>query len=1117
MSDGQGEIQRRDGAGPAPLSFAQELLWLMDRAAPGLSAWNVPRALRLRGELDVAALQRAFDTLVERHEVLRTVFAVEQGEPRQIVRPAAPVHVETVDVSGAPAAAQAAEVDRLARVHALAPFDLAADSLLRVLLIRVGAAEHVLCINTHHIVSDGWSKSVMFREISAAYSAARSATEPALPALPIQFADYAVWERDARHEAALAAPLAYWREKLAGPLPTLALPADFAAPTVPTFEGARRTAVLPATLVARLRDIARANDATLYMVLLAAYVATLYRFSGQDDVIVGSPIVGRMQPETDDLIGYFANTLVLRTSVEGDPTFAELLGRVRDTALGAYDNQDVPFEKLVLELQKGRQLTHAPLFQCVLTMEDTVPGTLALDGLTIEHMPVAEGATKFDLTMLVAEQPDGLRLSLWYRTDLFAAPTVERILAAFQVILEAAAADVTQRVADIRIVAPTERSALLSLGAGASLPQDSRTVLDRFEDAARRNPDVVAARSAGLQLTYRDVDARATALATRLAARGVRHGDVVGIALERGVHMVVAILGAWKAGAAYLPIAANVPRARVATYLAAAASRHVIADAARAGDLPADVTVIATDGTEAGEPGRLAPAGGDDAAYVLFTSGSTGVPKAVRVTHRNLAHYVGAISDRLELGNAPSLTFASVSPLGADLGNTSIFPALATGGTLDLVPDDVAMHPARFAEYMERGGIDVLKITPNHLRALVAGKLGSELARALPRRWLVLGGEAFTWDLADAPLDVAPCRILNHYGPTETTVGACTFELTRASAAAARSAGAATVPIGRPLPDTACYVLDHRGRLAPAGVIGELYIGGGGVADGYVGQPELTAERFVADPFASEPGARMYRTGDRARWRADGVLEFLGRADDQIKIRGFRVELGEIEHALAGHPGVEHAAAVVTRDDEPRLIAYVVARRETGYASAHAAERRDARALPADVTRWLADRLPDYMVPAETIVVEALPLGTNGKLDRRVLASAEWRESANGTGQRAQSVVAPETETEAAIAKIWHDVLQRDAISVDQSFLDLGGHSLLAIRVLGRLSKQFGVRLPLRTLFEAPTIRGLAAVVDRELREAEQRELEALLTSIENAPDAGITGAPHAPVKGEGA
>lgn len=1079
----------RGTSAPAPLSFAQELLWLMDRASPGLTAWNVPRAFRLRGAVDRGALSRALDALVSRHSALRTIFVERDGEARQVA--VADVHVELpqVDLSAVAGDAQRKAITQHIRDFAHTPFDLTRDVLLRAALIRCAVDEHVLCLNTHHIVSDGWSKSVMFRELTALYDAETRGASVELPELSIQFADYATWERDPARERELEPSLVYWRKQLAGPLPTLEFPTDFPRPAAPGFGGARRVMVLPRPLVDAVARLAREQGVTSYMVLLAAYVTLLHRQTGQTDIIVGSPIAGRAQAETEELIGYFANTLVLRERLDGNPTFAELLARVRDTAVDAYDNQDVPFEKLVLELQKGQHLTHAPLFQAVLTMEDTMPARLAFAGVDVSPVDIEDGSTKFDLTLLVGDQADGLRLSLWYRTDLFLPETADRLLAQLRRILEAAVAEPTSRIDEIEIVSPEDRNHLLEMANGPVLPSDGTPLHVKFAEAAARFPDRIGLRAGDLTLTLAELDGRAGRLARRLADRGVARGDAVALVLDRSADAIVALLAILKAGGAYVPIAPDAPRARVAQQIADAGARAAVVDGASRDRLPAGLAVIDVSECDTGAPLDPAPVALDEPAYVLFTSGSTGVPKGVVVTHGNVLHYTRAIIDRLGVSESVPWAFATASSLTADLGNTAILPALATGGTLDVIPADVVLDASRFVDHMRSHAIDVLKITPGHFRALTAALSPGELASILPHEWLVFGGETLQWELADRVRAAGRCRVLNHYGPTESTVGACAFEITFESSEAARAAGGRTVPIGAPLAATRCYVLDGSHALVPRGAVGELFIGGAGVARGYARRPELTAERFTADPYQHD--GRMYRTGDRVRWLRSGVLEFLGRVDHQVKIRGYRVELAEIERALAEHPGVAQSAVVVrsseSAGDDAQLFAYV-APHPRGYAAAYSGAVDEAL-----LTGWLAERLPQYMLPSAITVLDTLPLGANGKLDRTALPAPARREYA------AES---PATETEVAIAAIWSDVLKREGVSATDNFLALGGHSLLAIRVLGRLSKQFGVRLPLRTLFEAPTVRELATIVDAELRAVEARELEAMLTAVEGMTDA---------------
>lgn len=1087
------EIPRRADSGPAPLSFAQELLWLIDQASPGLSAWNLPRAFRLRGSLNEAALQSALDAFVVRHEMLRTRFIGPESAPRQVVHPAMPVPLERVDLTGVPSARREAELGRLVKAHARTPFDLACDLLFRALLIKVGDHDHMLCLNTPHIVFDGWSKALMLRELSVLYDAAHHGVAASLPALPIQFVDYAEWERSAAHAESLAEPLAYWREQLAGPLPTLDLPTDRPRPSMHGFERGQHDLVLPPALVAAMEAFAHDQGVTPYMTLLAAYATLLHRYTGQDDIIIGSPSAGRDRSETEGLVGYFVNTLVLRNRLSGELTFEELLSNVRDTALSAYEHQEVPFEKLVLELQKGQQLSHAPIFQTVMTMEDTFPAALRFDGVDVQMLEAELGATKFDLTLMIAEKADGLRLSLWYRTDLHKAQTADRMLRHLRAIIERAIDDPTTRLGDLQLLGDAEQRSIVAESTGPVTEFDAAPVHEQIAAAARRTPHAIAVTSGTPSLTYDQLDRKANQVANRLRALGVERGATVGLSFERSVDAIVVLVGILKTGAAYVPLSPELPPARLARQVEEAGVQLAVTTSAHRDRLPASLATLLLDGDAAAiaaEPSTppnwsVTPA---DLAYVLFTSGSTGTPKGVAVTHGNIAHYTSAISARLGLGGAADVPrhLATVSTLAADLGNTAIFPALTNGATLHVIPPDVATDATRFGEYVAAQPLDVLKITPNHLRALLSGPHGDAV---LPRRWLVLGGEACSWELTERVLRAGRCRVLNHYGPTEATVGCCTFEATPEAIRAARDASAQTVPIGRPLPNVQAYVVDARGHLVPPGVAGELWVGGAGVASGYLHRADLTAERFGADQFATARDVRVYHTGDRVRRLGTGDLEFLGRIDNQVKVRGYRVEPGEIELLLAAHPGVAQAAVMVREaaGAESILVAYVVAR-TAGYSAAHA-----ERATPERLAAFVAEQLPEYMVPAAVIMLDKLPLGANGKLDRAALPAPDVVETVAAS-------VAPRTATESALAQIWSEVLKREQVGIHDNFLALGGHSLLAIRTLGRISKQLGARLPLRALFEAPTVAELALRIDAELH-AKAEELRRSLAAIEQMSD----------------
>ncbi len=1081
----------RNPAGP--LSFAQELLWLMDRASPGTTVWNVSRAFRIRGPFDGAALGQALDALAARHEPLRTIFAAADDGARAVVLRPAPVPLRHVDLSTLAPDDAEAEAMGLLRVAAQTPFALSSEPPLRAMLITLGPRERIFALDTHHIVSDGWSKSITLRELSVLYDDfARGATAAALPALPMQFAEYVAWERGHAHQAMLAGDLTYWRERLAGVDPMVRLPLDRPRPANPNYDAATEVAELSQPLVDALRDLARERGATLYMALVAGFATVLHRYSGQADVVIGSPSAGRTEADTENLIGFFANTLVLRTDFAGNPTFAELLGRVRETALDAYEHQAVPMEQLVLELQHEGGLAPAPLFHVVMTMEDTLPADLRFAGAEVEALESAAAKTKFDLTLLVRAQPEGLRLTLLYRTDLFESDTAARMLGHLRNLLGAATREPEQRVDVLPLLTPNEQRRLAAWNDTASVPEPFIPIHAQIAAQAARVPHATAVVFGERRLTYAELCSAATAVQRRLAATGVGDGAPVGVYLERSALAIVAMCGILQAGAAFVPLPPDAATERLARRLAEAGVTTVVTTVALRGALPHSLNIITLDEADvmqrdqmradlrdgnraARAPRATAP---DDLAYILFTSGSTGVPKGVAVTQGNLAHYTRGICTRLGVTSEQPWHFATVSSLGADLGHTAIFPALTSGGSVHLIPTDIATDGTRLAAYARAQPIDVLKITPSHLDALLDGANDATL---LPRRWLVLGGEACTWKLVRRVQSLSSCRILNHYGPSETTVGATTFEVPQDDLGGAVPAN---VPIGRPLPGVRCYVLDSNGQLLPVGVEGELHIGGAGVARGYINRAEFTAERFTCDRFVPED-ARMYRTGDRVRRLRSGDLEFLGRHDDQVKIRGFRVELGEIESALGAHPLVARCAVRAMRaaSSDPRLTAFVVL--------------RDDGPRPQAVDRlqtWLGERIPDYMLPASITVLDGFPLGPNGKLDVAALPGLERSHSGDG-------YVAPRTPTESAVAEVIAKALNLERAGVTDNFLKLGFQSILAIRALGTLSRRFGVRLALRVFFERPTIAELAEVIDAEVRAADERELEQALAAMPRAAE----------------
>ena len=1076
-----------------PASYAQELMWLLERASPGVVAYNVPRTRRLVGALDVSALRRAFDALVARHEILRTTYATVNDEAVQVIHASREVPFEVVDLRAMDPSTREADAARVIADRSARPFDLAKDLLLRVTLVQLDSAEHLLLFESHHIAFDGWSRDIVFRELSTFYEAFVAKREAQLPPLPIQVADFAIWQRQQMADGALARLLDWWRAELDGAEFELRLPTDFPRGAVASGAAVSESITLPVATRNAVAAVGKQSDATLYMVLLAAYATVLHRYTGQESILVGSPSAGRTQVETHGLIGYFANTLVQRARFAGEPTFREVLTRLRESALGAFDHQDVPFEKLALELQGVTSGGQSPLFQVVFTQLDASDAPEArLGDVRLLSVGSESTTTKFDLTFFMGDRPAGLELTLRARRDLHAPSSVHRFLGHMQTVLEAVVANPDVRVHDIDIRTAAERDAT-NAAQGPKVDEGAQaTVIALFESQVDRvgarvaviGSPVCSTMQAGLpgtvQLTYAELDARANQLAHRLRSAGVVRGARVGLLHDRSVPTLVGLLGILKAGGAYVPLPVEAPAPRLAQVLNESGATVVVSHTALAAHVPSGITVIALDGEAqalaALPSARLAHVSEpSDIAYVLFTSGSTGVPKGVAVTHANVVHYARAVSRVLAdtpvtlagdgFAALDGWQFGQVSTFAADLGLTALVPSLLAGGTLHVLPKAVTTEPPRYAEYLREHPLDLLKITPSHLRALVAGGVGTTLASLLPARWVVLGGEALAVDLARTLLGAGPSRVLNHYGPTETTVGVLTFATDTAKIGAAVAQGAQTVPIGRPLGNTTAFVVDARGREQPVGIPGELWIGGEGVTRGYLGRDDLTAERFTL-----REGTRVYHTGDRVRRLADQSIEFLGRVDEQVKVRGFRVELGEIAHMLRTHEAVEAAEVVLRLDhDEPTLVGYVVARR-SGYAASHG-ERLTGDAF----IQWLATRLPEYMVPSHVLLLDALPLTPNGKVDRAKLPAPDAR--AGGA-----EVVAPRTDTERRLLDIWRDVLKQPTIGVTQRFVDLGGHSLLAIRILGKISKGFGVRLSLGSVFEAPTVAQLAELLDVEVQ-----------------------------------
>ena len=1073
-------IASRATTGPFPVSFAQERLWFLDQLEPGSAAYNVPVGVRLNVALDVDALGWAVGALVERHEVLRTRFGVVNGRPVQVVVPAVGIDVPVTDLSGVDAAGCEAEAARLAAVEAQRPFDLAVGPLLRVGLLRLGAAEWVLLVTMHHIVSDAWSVGVLFRELTELYEARRAGRPAGLPELPIQYADFAAWQRDWLQGDVLEEQLGYWRDQLAGAPAVLELPADHPRPAVQSFAGRAHAFELDKRLADALNDLARRRGATLFMALLAVFKTLLFRYTGQRDLVVGTPIANRTRAELEGLIGFFTNTLALRTDLSGDPTFTELLDRVREQTLAAYGHQDLPFERLVEELRPERTLSHNPIVQVMFTLQNA-PGTSTPSAGTGGQPLAGNGTAKFDLSLFTAETPTGLLCVLEYTTALFDPDRIERMAGHLQTLIEQIVADPDRPITQLPLLTTAERQRLLAKPPTVPYP-DKMLAHELFEAQANRTPDQPALLHNGAQLTYQELNERANQLAHALQQRGVGPDVPVAICLDRGADLLTAVLAALKAGGAYLPLDPDYPDERLAFMLQDSHAQILITEPHHHLPPTTAQTLLPTAGNNHPTTNPSTTTKPDNLAYIIYTSGSTGRPKGVLIPHRTLCNLVSwqARSSELPTG-ARTLQFAA---LGFDVSAQECFATLCDGGAL-MIADEAE----------RRDGLALLRLMAGRRinRAFLPWAAIQQLA-AVPQEMVPASHEAAIVTAGEQP-NVTPAiarlfgrmpgwTLRNQYGPAETHV------VTEFALNGAPALWPPLPPIGRPIQNVDVLVLDGALQPVPEGVTGELCIGGIGLGRGYLNQPGLTAERFVPHPYSQTPGARLYRTGDRARWLPDGTIEFLGRQDEQVKVRGFRIEPGEIEIVLAQHPAIRDCA-VAAREDTPgdrRLVAYVVADPH------HPVTATELRG-------HLKTKLPAYMIPTAYVWIDQLPLSPNGKLDRNRLPTPT-----TGRPELGQTYAPPRTAVEVALGRIWQDVLQIDEIGIHDNFFDLGGHSLLATQVASRIRDTLHHELPLRQLFEHPTIHTLATtIVDAVAERVQATRTLSMLDEIEQLSDSRAT------------
>jgi amino acid adenylation domain-containing protein len=1054
-----------------PLSYGQERLWFLDQMMPGSPAYNWPFAFRFHMPIDASIWQRALNALAARHEILRTAYRVVDGSPVQYVSPAGPVPFDVIDLGALPPDEREVQAHRLIQDDARQGFNLATGPLLRFKLLRMADSDYIYFGTMHHSIVDAWSRKILIEETIALVMSLSTGRPAQLPDLPIQYGDYAAWERQRLQGEFRDRLNEYWKDRLQG-MPSLELPTDHPRPMVQSLNGNSKSMLIPKSLTDALRGIGQSHGATLHMTLLAAFSVLLMRYSGQDDIAVAVPIANRNSVDAERLIGFLVNTLVMRTDLSGNPSFRELVQRVREVAVGAYAHQDLPFEKLVEEMQPKRDLSRNPLAQVTFQLED-IPtaadsaGPGPRSASTVTPLDVDAGVAVFDLDLHLfedwdshlLERPEGIRGTLTYNTDLFEEETIERMLGHLRRLLEGIVADPGQRIWELPLLSTEESQEQGNWNRTEAAYPREKTIAQLFEEQAAANPEATALVCEEESLCYAELNGRANQLAHYLRGLGVGPEVLVGIGVERSVDMVVGLLGILKAGGAYVPLDPGYPRERLSYMLTDAGVTVLLTQAKLAEQLPvtgAKVVYLDQEWEEISRNGvENTPAGTDpqNLAYVIYTSGSTGKPKGVQVSNVGVVNILNSIER--SLGLSADDVLLAVTSLSFDIAALELYLPLLSGAKLVISSRSDTVDPARLIKALSTSKATVMQATPATWRSLIdAGWQGG------PNFTILCGGEALPNALAQQ-LPIRGLAAWNLYGPTETTVWSALWRLDQ---------GNGTVLIGRPIANTSIYIVDQQFRQVPIGVEGELCIGGEGVARGYLNRPELTAEKFVPDPFSHVAGARMYRTGDRARRLGDGNLEFRGRMDAQVKIRGYRVEPGEIEGVLTQHPAI-HEAVVIAREDESgekRLVGYVVVKGERGPTG-------------SELRSYLKERLPEYMVPCGFVQLPALPLTPNGKVDRLHLPKPE------GMADDTQRVViAPRDVYELRLAQLWEEILNVHSIGVNDNFFDIGGHSLLAVRLVSRISALFNRVLPLAAVFQHPTVEQLASLLRQGAPSAEQ-------------------------------
>jgi amino acid adenylation domain-containing protein len=1080
------EIPRRPDRDSAPLSFTQHQMWVIDQMTPGNPAYNLPYGYRLRGRLDSGALEDSFNAVIKRHEALRTTFAIKDGEPLQLIHPELKISLNVTALDHLAGEEREDRLQTLASEESVKSFDLSRLPLIRVSLFKLGEAEHVLIINLHHIVADGLSIGLLLNELDTFYRAFTEGGDPCPPDLAVQYGDFALWQRQTiANEAAYAKQIEFWRTQLGGRLPVLELPGDRPRPARQSFKGSNVFFNISTALVEHVKSLGEREGCTFFMTVLAAFQVLLRRYSGAEDIVIGMPVATRNPGEVEPLIGLILNIAALRCDLAGNPTFIELLRRSRDTTLNVFSNSDLPFEVMLQHVKFERDPSRNPVFQVVLqVLDNTAPRIGDLD-ISSFHFDLK--FAQFDLTLHLYEETGGYQGRFEYCSDLFEAQTIRRLCEHFGTLLEAIVREPDQSISKLPMLTDAERQQLQVdwNQTAVEYPRDS-CIHEVYETQARRTPDTIAVEYEGLRLTYGELNARANQVARYLARHGVGPEVMVGVCVERSLEMVVGLLGILKAGGAYVPLDPSYPKERLRfmledTQATVLLTQHRLVEnlphhSARVICLDRDWEEIVKESEETPE-NEVTP---ENLAYVIYTSGSTGKPKGVEVPHRGILRLLFGV-EYVHLD--ATQTFLHLAPISFDAATFELWGALLHGAQCVLYPGSKIPSPNELGEVLHKHKVSTLWLTSSLFNTVI-----EEASQALSCvRQLLIGGEAVSVPHVKRALSLLPnTDIINCYGPTESTTFACTYAIPRLL-----ENKITNIPIGKPIGNTSVYILDNHLQPVPIGVIGEVHIGGDGLARGYLNRPELTAEKFIANPFSDDRRAKLYKTGDLARYFSDGNIEFVGRIDKQVKIRGFRVEPGEINAVLNTYPSIRdsHVLARRRKSGELSLCAYYVADHTAGN-------------IPTDseLRSFLRERLPNYMVPGSLIRVETIPLTPNGKVDHQGLPDPE--SDATETGRE---FVEPRDETERALCRIWAETFGLDRVGIDDDFFAIGGHSLLAAKLFSRLDEQFGRSLPLGVLFSAPTVRALAERY-RTVPERQFRALVALRKSGSLTPVFAVPG-----------